>query len=605
MTDPPRRLTSLLAELKRRKVYQVAAVYVVVAIAGLELVDVVVPSSRLPEWSDELFLALAILGLPLALVLAWVFDITEDGVRRTDGRDAANHHAPRLPVAGAARETVGEPGASRAPTGEPGPGDADEPDSVSIRPADPDPRVVAVLPFENLSGTDEAEPFAAGLHDDLLTELSRASALTVISRTSVKGYRSTEKSIREIAGELGAGTIVEGGVQHAGDRVRLNVQLIDARTDAHLWAERYDRKLTTQNIFDLQSELAARIMAALEARLTAEEEARVPALPTDDLEAYRLYAMGRELYVDRTLEGLEAAIGYFERAIERDPDYAPAWAELALSLVALMDYGHVDADDWLPRAESTCNKALELDPDLAEAHSALGNLRSYRRDGPGALRAHARALELRPSYAGAHQWTAWVDLLVGDAEAAVDAGILGTQLDPLDPEARTNLAAAYLAMGKPELALSEARGSMERHAGFDYGRLIEALALYALDRADEASATLQRLTERWAQAWPDTARALDRIAHGDEAGAGEPLARLQAASAPFHLGLVHAALGDSDAAFEALRSAAPLAWDETLYLRYHRSDPLAGLGEDPRFATLLGELDRSWGVERGKGEVAP
>jgi tetratricopeptide (TPR) repeat protein len=187
----------------------------------------------------------------------------------------------------------------------------------------------------------------------------------------------------------------------------------------------------------------------------------------------------------------------------------------------------------------------------------------------------------------------------------VEAGRLATQLDPLDPEARANLAAAHLAVGDAERAHAEARRSMERHAGFDYGRLIEALALYAPERPGEGNASLQRMTERWARSWPDAARAFGRIALGDEAGARSRLALLQAAEAPFKVGLVYAALGEANAAFEALSSAAPLEWDETLYLRYHRSSPLAGLREDPRFRELIRELDRSWGVEPGVDRPVP
>ena len=248
------RLGRFLGELKRRRVYRVSAIYLVLAIGGLELASVLLPATRLPGWFDELFLGLAIVGFPLVAVLAWTFDITESGIHRTPDTVAPDADPDRPEGA-----EVGAPESALVPSGRP-----------------LDPLVVAVLPFENLSGAAEAEPFALGLHDDLLTELSRASALTVISRTSVRGYLGSTKPLPEIARELGAGTIVEGGVQQAGSRVRLNVQLIDARTDRHLWAERYDRELTTENIFELQSELAAQVMRRLHATLTAEEAAAAP-----------------------------------------------------------------------------------------------------------------------------------------------------------------------------------------------------------------------------------------------------------------------------------------------------------------------------------------
>ena len=580
------RLRGFLAEMKRRKIYQVTAVYAVVAVGGLELLSVVVPATTLPTWADSFFIGVTIAALPLVLVLAWVFDITPEGVQKT-GDDVVESGSVQT---GATKATEAKVDPSPTPPSPPAAAEEDDPTL--------DPNVVAVLPFGNLSGAPEADPFAAGLHDDLLTELSRVSALTVISRTSVQGYRDTTKSIRAIAREIGAGTIVEGGIQKAGNRVRLNVQLIDARTDVHRWAERYDRELTAENIFDLQSELAASIMVALHARLTSEEKARVHLPPTDDLEAYRLAAMGRTVAVDRSEESLREAVGHFERAIERDPSFAEAWADLALALVALMDYRHSDARTLASRADAACRRAVELDPELAEAHAAVGCFRSFHRDGPGALRAHARAIALRPGYAGAHQWTSWVSLLVGNPHDAVDAGHRGTRLDPLDPEARGNLALAQLAVGEAELALAEARRASERHPTFEYARWVEALALYTLDRSGEASTIMRSLGERWARFWPETSVALDEVAAGDVSGARERVDQLERSGAWYHAGLVHAALGDVDAALEAIGRAQPLAWDETLHIRYFHQTPLPVLRRHPSFADVIREVDRSWGATR-------
>lgn len=553
----PARIKRFFTELKRRKVYQVTVVYVVLTVGSLELLDILIPETALPEWSGALFLGLSIVGLPLVAVFAWTFDITPQGVQRTPDS---------LP-------------------------EATFPEFSEL-----DETTVAVLPFDNLSGAPEGDPFAVGLHDDLLTELSRASALTVISRTSVKGYRDTTKPIRQIARELGAGTVVEGGVQMAGNRMRLNIQLIDARTDVHRWAERYDRELTADNIFDLQSELSAKVLAVLKAHLTTAEEARIGQAPTADLEAYRFYTMGREISIERTAEALTKGVQYLERAIDLDPNYALAWAWLGGDLVALLDYGHVDAEDLLSRAEQACRRALELDPELAEAHAFLGNLRSYLRDCPGALEAHTRAVELRPSFAGAHQWTSWVESLMGHGPEAMVAARRATRLDPLDPEARGNLAFAQLAAGSAETAQREARRALEQFHAFDYVRWVEGLALHSLGRREEGSALLQQLTERWAKAWPDTARALDHVAAEEDSPAREILAR-QREAAPFHEALISSALGDTDAAFSALDRAAPLPWDETLFARSFPEEPMVTLREDPRFRAFLTELNRSWGME--------
>lgn len=569
MPNPLERTSSLLAELKRRKVYRAMAIYVVVAIGALELADVLVPSTRLPDWTDEFVLILLILGLPLVLVLAWMFDVTPEGVSKTaeaedDGVDIVTRSVPTA--------------------------DESAPAATEL-----DIHAVAVLPFENLSGAREAEPFAAGLHDDLLTELSRVSALTVISRTSVKGYRSVDKTIPEIARELGVGAIIEGGVQQSGNRVRLNVQLIDARADVHLWAERYDRELTAESIFDLQSELAGEIMAALQAELTSEETSRVSRHPTEDLDAYRLFAIGREFFVDRSEAALHAAAEHFELAAERDPEYADAWAGMANALIMLVDYGHVDERSALVRAESAARRALELAPNLPEAYSALGNLYSARRQGAEALEAHRRAAELAPSYAGAQQWLCWVNLLLGRPQAALEAGRRAVRLAPYDPEGRGNLALALLGVGDLEGARAEAENVLGDHSDFAYALWVKGLALYQMDREGEARDAMLRISEGWAAAWPATARALDLASRGQEARAREIIAR----SAPpsFHAGLLHAALGERDAAFEAIRAAAPLHWDEALYLRYHHAPPLDALRGDARFDELIADLDRAWGVE--------
>jgi len=611
----PARVGAFLGELKRRKVYQVAVVYIVVAAGALQLADALVPSTSLPEWSQAFFVVLAIVGLPAVLVLAWLFDLTPEGVRRSGGGvEAPAIEAPAgEPFAGEA--STGEPFAGEASTGETRRANVSArdgtpvPGASGVPPADPseatpgpalDPRTIAVLPFANLSAAEDAEPFVAGLHDDLLTELSRASALTVISRTSVRRYRDTDRSMVEIGRELGAGTIVEAGVQKAGDRVRLNVQLIDARSDVHLWAERYDRRLTAENIFELQTELASQIMGALQARLTGAEEAAHVEQPTGDLEAYRQYSIGRALFVDRTVEALLPAIEHFERAVDRDPGYALAWSGLSLALINMVDYGHSDAPEYLERGLDAAHRALELAPELAEAHSALGAYYSAVHESRKSLESHTRAATLRPGFAGAHQWRCWASLLLGDPETAVEAGSRAARLDPLDPEARGNLALAHLGCGSDEEALWIARAAMDDHPGFDYTRWVAALALYHLGRAGEARETLEGMSETWSRAWPETARGLARAAARDEAGVRVSLAHQVEAGAAFHAGLLHAALGEPEPAFEEIAGALPLPWDEALYLRYFREAPMRFVRESPDWVGLLRELDRAWGAGAGE-----
>lgn len=579
MADPFRSIGTFLAELRRRKVYRVAAAYLIVAVGSLEIVDIVVPSTRLPDWSDEFFLALAMLGFPIVVYLAWVFDVTPAGLERSvslpeDERQAGGQAAEQPDGTEMARATLDKEARSATPR--------------------PDRLTIAVLPFENLSGTEEAEPFAAGLHDDLLTELSRLSALTVISRTSVLGFRGGNKKIRQIAEELQAGTIIEGAVQKAGERVRLNIQMIDAVDDVHLWAERFDRELTAGNIFELQIELAGRITEALHARLTPAEVSRRTEQPTDDLEAYHLYSLGRKAMTLVSEKQMRLAEQYFEQAVARDPNFAPAWAEIGLVRIGLVEYGHVGAEEGLPPAEAASRRALALDPNLAEAHAAMGNLHctTARREGPQAIRCLKRAIQLRPSYAGAHWWLGWANLLTGDAEAARGSCTRALQLNPLEPEARGNLAIAELGCGEAEVALREARHAMDFEVESDWARWAAAQALLVLNRNDEARALLANVSESWASGWFAGQQAINA---GQESARVFAAAR-EAAGDPFHAGVVYLALGDLDAGFEACRQSVPMGWSETLYYRYVLPMMSPAVREDHRYSDVLRDVDRSWGV---------
>jgi TolB-like protein/Flp pilus assembly protein TadD len=463
-----------------------------------------------------------------------------------------------------------------------------------------DPHTVAVLPFGTL-GSDDTDAFSAGLHEDLLTELSRVSALTVISRTSAAAYKGSGKSITEIGRELGAGTVIEGTVQRAGGRVRLNVQVIDARRDVHRWAERYDRELTAANVFDLQSELVAKITDAIRAELTPREEARLSHRPTDDLEAYRLYLEGRAQLVQRTHEGMRHALDSFRAAVDRDPDYAPAWAGLS-EAVALLEWYHYPVPDDAPDAEDVALQAIRLDPELAEAHMSLGIARSIRRDGPAMLQELERAVELQPSHAEALIWLAWFYLLVGRPSDALEPTERATALNPLAPAVRVFRAEALLANGQPERALEEASRAREIQPDYALAHFMEGLVLHHLHRHEEAESAF-RITAGLAlplgsprQAEVQAALALTRIAAGDRAGAEERLAQVEeeAPGDPFWTGLVHAALGDEEA-FAAFARIERWGWFETEAVRYFFPDELGSIRDDPRYGRLLRDADRSWG----------
>jgi TolB-like protein len=282
---------SLLGEIKRRKVFQVAAVYAVVAWLIIQIIDVVSEPLSLPVWLDTVVIVLLAVGFPVAVILAWAFDLTPEGVVKDTGTVQSSGRRIEYALIGLLVVAVGFLFF-----------DAYVPEYTPIPAADPaDRRSIAVLPLENLSPDPDNAYFADGIHGELLTTLANIGSLKVISRTSVMEYRDSPKNMREIGQELNVATILEGDVRRAGDTVRINVQLIDANTDEHLWAEIYEREMTVENIFAIQSDIATRIAEALETALTPEEEAQINEVPTQNLRAHDFYLLAKEYIAATTL----------------------------------------------------------------------------------------------------------------------------------------------------------------------------------------------------------------------------------------------------------------------------------------------------------------
>jgi TolB-like protein/Flp pilus assembly protein TadD len=428
------KLSSFLAELKRRKVYRVAGVYAVVAFVVWQAAEIAFPALSLPDWTLTFVVAATLLGFPIALVLAWAFDITPQGVQRTG------------PTAGNRRNTVATLGgvALLALVLAVGwhlfAGNRTEPDRKSI----------AVLPLDNLSGDESTAPFVAGIHDDLLTHLYKIADLKVISRTSVMEYEGTRKNLREIADELGVATVLEGGVQRVGNRVRINFQLIDAQTDEHLWAEDYDRELTTDNIFAVQSDVALQVAAALKSVLSPSEQAQIELRPTESLEAYDYYLRGNE-YDRRSgeLDNQRTAIQLWTRSIEVDPTFPLPYAKLVMAR-CLIYFGSADrSEDHVSLAAAAITRLRELAPDLGETHLALGIyyyqcLGDYDR----AMEEFALALAAQPNNSIVYAGIASVQRRRGEWEQAADNWVKTAELDPLFYHWREELAYTYLCMGR-------------------------------------------------------------------------------------------------------------------------------------------------------------
>ncbi len=346
---------------------------------------------------------------------------------------------------------------------------------------------IAVLLFDNLSGDAANEAFTKGIHDDILTQISKIRALKVIARTSMERLNPT-LSIPEIGTKLGVATVLEGGVQRAGDRVRINVQLIDCANEAHLWAETYDRELTAANIFGIQSEIAATVADALRATLSPEEQERLATVPTENLAAYDAYVLGKQRMAKRTSVALAQAVDYFQQAIERDPSFALAYVGLSDSYQLQADHAGLPVDEMLAKAQAATDKALELDDRLGEAYTSLGGIRHRSNDVESAEAAFQRALELTPNYARAYHWYGFfLGEALGRFEEALALNRKAVELDPLSPMIVASVGFGLESLGRFSESLAWYKRAVEVDPDFAFGyRAIGAYHYLVSGQLDEA-----------------------------------------------------------------------------------------------------------------------
>jgi TolB-like protein/Tfp pilus assembly protein PilF len=427
-------------ELKRRNVFRVGIAYCVAAWVLLQIVDLVLENITAPGWVMQVFMLAVAIGFPITLIMAWAFEMTPEGLKRESTVDPSQSITPRTgrkldraiivllalavvfliidPFGGDNETATREKAAEVIPE-----------DSAAAEPAKLE-KSVAVLPFAFRSNNPEDEFFAEGMHDDLLTQLAKIGSMKVISRTSVMEYKDTTKKIPQIAEELGVATIVEGGVQRSGSRIRFNAQLINAKTDEHLWAETYNRELTAENLFDIQAEIARAIAQALQATLSPEEEASIDMALTDNLEAWESYQRAVRLRQTQDSTAIKMGVTEIEHALELDPKFAAAWSLKAIFL--LQQYWFYDTD---PATRDSAWEVIQsgraIEPtlpelDLAEGYYYYWGFRDYEK----ALPFMQRASAARPNSARAHQGRAYVLRRMGDWENALAAMRRAAELDP-------------------------------------------------------------------------------------------------------------------------------------------------------------------------------
>jgi TolB-like protein len=432
-------MSGFFEEVQRRKVYRVAAAYVIAAGFIIQIGSAVFPALDLPGWAFRLVVVLLLMGFPIALILAWAYDITPQGICATPAPTTPRSHRRRnlIMLIGIGVIISAGAGFFLLPR-------------VSARKID---KSIAVLPFENLSDEKENAYFADGIQDDILTNLSKIGDLKVISRMSVMSYRGDGvRNAREIGKALGVGTLLEGSVRRAGNRVRVSVQLINANNDEHIWAEDYDRDLT--DVFAIQTDLAQKITSTLQAKLSQSEKERLDRRPTENSDAYLLFIQAHDYAnrPDRPRETTLKAEQLFEQAIKLDPNFAAAYAGLSM-VESWLYHGSDPVPRRREKARVNANEALRLQPDLPEGHLALGYSYYYGdRDYQRALHEFEIAKRDLPNEARAYLAIAAIQRRQGkwaESNANFERSIA---LDPKNFSALFNLAYSYTAQRNFEAA---------------------------------------------------------------------------------------------------------------------------------------------------------
>jgi TolB-like protein/Tfp pilus assembly protein PilF len=577
---------SFFGELKRRNVYKVAVAYAIVGWVLVQIATQVFPFLEIPNWVVRLVIALVAIGFPIALVIAWAFEITPQGIERTEVADAMpvaagqkKHAWIYVAIVGAVLSIglffLGRYGFR----------------NVSSSSSELPSKSIAVLPFDNLSRDPDNAFFAEGVQDEILTRLAKVADLKVIARTSTQRFKSAPENLPDIAKQLGVANILEGSVQKVNDQVRVNVQLVNALTNAHLWAEIYDRKLT--DIFAVESDIAKTIADTLQAKLTGSEKQMMVSQSTNDTAAYELYHKGRSLWERRSGDNIPKAIAYYEQAIARDPNYALAYAGLAKSYILLPFFTGADRHEASSKAKEAALKALRLDPKLADAHLALGKVLFFSEiDLAGAMREYKRAIELQPNDATAHHWFGNDTLAaLGRFEEAIAEGRRAVELDPLSPVINADLGTTFYYARRYDESARQLRKTLEIDPTFFYAHFNLGIVLQVTGDLAGAIAEYEKAKQLNDDPFMSTTCAAAKAQAGDKDAALRMLSELDKISqhrevVGYWRALLYLSLNNKD---EALR------WLEQGYeerdgsnISWIKVDPLLdSLHGDPRFEALV------------------
>ncbi|KAF5408371.1 MAG: TPR repeat protein [Candidatus Udaeobacter sp.] len=579
---------TFFGELKRRNVYKVAIAYAVVAWLLMQIATQVFPFLEIPNWAIRLVIMLIAIGFPIALVIAWAFELTPEGLKRTESADelpkrSARSHAWIYVVIIAGAISVGIFFLGRY--------------TSSKQSAKTPEQSIAVLPFENASNEPNTEYLSEGISEALINSLSELQQLRVIARPTVFRYKPKDVDPRQVGRELGVAAVLTGKVRQMQDALKVQVDLVDAVTGAQIWGAGYDRKIT--DLVAIKQAIVQEVTAKLKLKLSSEEQRRLVKRDSTNAEAYQFYLRGRYFWNKRTSDGIKQAIEHFQQSIERDPNFALGYVGLADSYIALTFYNFAAPHETMPKAKESAIKALALDNTLAEAHVSLAHiLMNYDWNWPAAETEFKRSIELRPDYATAHEWYAIHYLTAtGRLKEAVQEMKKALELEPASLVMNTFMGATLYYAGRYDEAIDQCRRTIEMDPNF-------AVAHWHLGLAYEEKQALDAATEEFKKAIslsggsPLMRAALSRAYAQSQKkpGANEMLDKLNELSkqqyvSPYEVATIYIALGNNEQAFQLLEEAYA---EHSFHLVYLNVSPqFKSVRSDPRFQDLVQRLGLS------------
>jgi TolB-like protein/Flp pilus assembly protein TadD len=575
---------NFFAELKRRNVYKVAVAYAVVGWLLVQVATQVFPFLEIPNWIVRLVIALVVIGFPIALIIAWAFEATPRGIKRTEDVDVAAQARSKsrawiyVVIVGALL-SVGLFFVGRYSVG----------NATSAARTEAATKSIAVLPFVNMSADKNDEYLSDGVSEELITALSKIAGLQVKARTSSFAFKGKNEDIQKIGELLHASHLLEGSVAKAGNKLRITAQLIQASDGNHEWSDTYDRDM--QDIFAVRSEVAQKVAETLKVRLLGEEKRKIDKKPTENLEAYNLYRQGR-YYSDKLSEAdMKKAVPFFEQAVEKDPRFALAYAGIADNYVLAADT-YIAPREAFSKAKEAAQKAIELDDSLAEAHASLGFVHfHYDWDWVAAEKECKRAIELNPQSAQSYMIYTHFLAGIGRFDEANTFGARGLELDPLSVSTHFFLGWSSLFAGRYDDAIAKLSKAVELDPSNGWVRMFLGRAYLFKgmpQRAVEVMETALRLS-------PDDSYALGYLGYtyavtGRRADALKILQRLDEMEKHRYVSrfahvYIYTGLGDKNKAFEWLEKAYQERSDSLAWFRF---DPESKtLQSDPRFAALM------------------